>query len=103
VVLCRVLLLNRYDPHDQPLGGSRTRAIVSGRVVRVRARRNGGWRIRLADTGGALAAGEIRMSNPLPLPPVGACILLCGAIRYDREHGWYAIDPVEQWVEPHGY
>jgi hypothetical protein len=96
------VLLNRYGPHDQPLDESRTRAIVSGRVVRVRARRNGGWRIRLADTGGTLAAGEIRTSNPLPLPPVGACIVLRGAIRYDPEHGWYAVDPVEQWVEPHG-
>src|SRR5215471_12758466 len=34
---------------------------VSGLVVRVRTRRDGGWRVRLTDTGGALAAGEIRL------------------------------------------
>jgi hypothetical protein len=34
------------------------------------------------------------------LPPVGAWILLGGALRYDKEHGWYAVDPVETWVEP---
>ncbi len=77
-----------------------TRVTVAGRVVRVRSRRNGSWRIRLTDTGGALAAGEIRPSHPLPLPRVGACILLLGALHYDEEHRWYAIDPVEIWIEP---
>jgi hypothetical protein len=78
---------------------SRTRATVVGRVLRVRQRRNGAWRIRLTETGGALAAGEIRPSHPLPLPRVGARILLRGALRYDEEHRWYAIDPVEIWIE----
>ncbi len=76
-----------------------TRATGAGRVVRVRLRRNGGWRIRLTETGGALAAGEIRPSHPLPLPRVGARILLRGALHYDDEHRWYAIDPVELWIE----
>jgi len=31
---------------------------------------------------------------------VGACILLRGALRYDETHRWYAIDPVDAWVEP---
>jgi hypothetical protein len=88
-----------------PLAPSRaahTRATVTGRVVRVRSQPAGGWRIRLTDTGGALAAGEIRSTNPLPLPRVGAYIQLCGALRYDEAHGWYVIDPVEAWIEPHG-
>jgi hypothetical protein len=75
-----------------------TRATVAGRVVRVRACGDGGWRIRLTETGGALAAAEIRPSNPLPPPPVGARIVLRGALRYDDEHGWYAVDPVEIWI-----
>jgi hypothetical protein len=65
----------------------------------VRSRADGGWRIRLADTGGALAVGEIRTSNPLPVPPVGASIVLRGALRYDEEHRWYVVDPVEIWVD----
>ena len=72
---------------------------VAGRVVRVRSRASGGWRLRLADTGGALAAAEIRLSNPLPLPPIGARIILRGQLRYDEEHGWYAVDPVEGWLD----
>jgi hypothetical protein len=76
-----------------------THATVTGRVVRVRSCRDGGWRIRLAETGGALAAGEIRPSNPLPLPRVGARIVLRGALRYDEEHGWYAVDPIDIWIE----
>ena len=75
------------------------RATVTGRVLRVRKRRDGSWRIRLTDTGGALAAGEIRLSHPLPLPRVGASIVLRGTVQYDDEHRWYAIDPVEIWFE----
>ncbi len=74
-------------------------AIVAGRVVRVRAGIDGGWRIRLADTGGALAAGEIRPPLSSPPPRVGARILLRGRIRYDEVHDWYVVDPVESWSE----
>ena len=88
--------------HDEPRRASQRHAIVLGRVARVRWRHDGGWRILLAETGGALAAGEIRPSNPLPLPRVGAYIFLRGALRYDEEHRWYAIDPVETWVEANG-
>jgi hypothetical protein len=76
-----------------------TLATVTGRVVHVRWRPDGNWRIRLGDTGGALAAGEIRSSHPPPLPRVGARILLRGALRYDEEHRWYVIDPVDVWIE----
>jgi hypothetical protein len=79
---------------------SGTRATVAGRVLRVRSRPNGSWRIRLTDTGGALAAAEIRPSHPLLLPRVGARILLRGTLQYDEVHAWYAIDPVEIWIEP---
>jgi hypothetical protein len=86
--------------NDDPCRVLPARVTVTGRVVRVRSRANGGWRIHLAHTGGALAVGDISPSNPLPLPRVGACILLRGALRYDDEHRWYAIDPVDAWVEP---
>jgi hypothetical protein len=80
----------------------RTSITASGLVVRVRARRAGGWRVRLAETGGALAAAEIRPSHPLPLPRVGARIIVRGRVRFDDEHEWYAVDPVEAWVEAEG-
>lgn len=72
--------------------------ILVGRVIRVRPRADGGWRIRLAETGGALAAAEIPPSRPLPLPPVGARILMRGRLRYDEAHAWYAVDPLDAWV-----
>jgi hypothetical protein len=53
--------------------------------------------VRLMETGGALAAAEIRPSNPLPIPPRGARILIRGRICYNPVHGWYAVDPVESW------
>jgi len=77
----------------------RTHVTVAGRVVRVRLRQDGSWRVRLADTGGALAAAEFRTSHPLPLPPVGAHIVLRGRLRYDEQHGWYVVDPVEEWLD----
>ena len=75
------------------------RVAVVGRVVRVRARGDGGWRVRLADTGGALAAAEIHPSTRMPLPWRGARILVWGRIQYDPDHAWYAIDPVDEWRE----
>jgi len=72
---------------------------VAGRVVRVRPRQGGGWRVRLADTGGALAAAEIRSSHPLPPPRVGSRVLIRGHLHYNEDHGWYAVDPVEEWRE----
>jgi hypothetical protein len=65
----------------------------------VRALGDGRWRVRLAETGGALAAAEIRPSNVLPLPRRGARILISGRIRYDSDHAWYTIDPVHAWGE----
>jgi hypothetical protein len=71
--------------------------LVAGRVVRIRLRADGGWRLRLADTGGALAVADIRPDHPQPLPRPGARIVIRGTIRYDEVHGWYAVDPVEEW------
>jgi len=71
--------------------------IVAGRVVRVRRRADGGWRVRLTDTGGALSAAEIPPAAGVALPHPGERILLRGGIRYDAVHAWYAVDPVEEW------
>ena len=71
---------------------------VVGRVIRVRPHGDG-WRVRLADTGGTLAAAEIRCSSRLALPRVGACIFIHGHLRYDEQHCWHVVDPVTEWRE----
>jgi hypothetical protein len=53
----------------------------------------------LVETGGALAAAEIVPTIPLPPPRVGRRIALHGRLRYDEEHRWYTVDPVEAWQE----
>jgi hypothetical protein len=53
--------------------------------------------VRLTDTGGALAAAEIGHRHRLPPPPVGVRIRMRGAVRFDDEHRWYVVDPVEDW------
>jgi len=65
----------------------------------VRLRQDGGWRVRLSETGGALAAAEIPPSRYLSLPRPGARISIRGRIRYNPIHEWYAVDPVEAWYE----
>lgn len=55
--------------------------------------------MRLTDTGGTLAAAEINPSSRLALPRVGTRILIHGRLRYDDDHGWHAVDPVEAWLE----
>ena len=88
-----------YSPALGAMTAGHAYLSVIGRVVRVRSRDDGGWRVRLSDTGGALAAAEFRRSNPLPLPRVGACIIVRGRLRFDEEHAWYVVDPVEEWLE----
>lgn len=58
--------------------------------------------MRLADTGGALAAAEVHPPNLLPPPRAGTQILLKGRICYDHDHGWYTVDPVHSWHELRG-
>ena len=55
--------------------------------------------MRLTDTGGRLAAAEIRPPHTLYPPPIGARIVIRGHLRFDEVHGWYAVDPVEAWVQ----
>jgi hypothetical protein len=75
-----------------------THVAVAGRVVRLRLTADGGWRVRLADTGGALAAAEFRPDRAIPLPSIGAWVVVHGPLRYDSQHRWYVVDPVEEWA-----
>jgi hypothetical protein len=65
----------------------------------VRVRHDGGWRVRLSETGGGLMAAEIPPTSPFRLPGRGARILIRGRICYDPVHRWYTVDPVEAWHE----
>ena len=105
-VLCLIAMeppvtLGERDLRDRKLDVLRcVRPMTEADVVSHtrRARYSAG---QLADTGGALAAAEIRPSNPLPLPSRGTRILLRGRLRYNVDHAWYAIDPVDAWDEAH--
>ena len=74
------------------------RNIVVGKVVTIRRSRYG-WRVRLTDTGGALAAAEIVAATAVTLPRRGARVVIRGRVRYDDVHQWYTVDPVEEWGE----
>ena len=66
---------------------------VVGRVVRVR-RNSGGWRVRLTDTGGTLAAAEIRHFSRVQLHPWehGSSFMAGSATTINT---YCTVDPVE--------
>lgn len=51
------------------------------------------------DGGKALLACEITPQNPLPVPKVGEHVRIYGIFRYDFQHGWWEIHPVD-FIEP---
>lgn len=44
-------------------------------------------------------ACEISPQNPIPVPKVGSHVRVYGIFRYDFQHGWWEIHPVD-FIEP---
>jgi hypothetical protein len=79
-----------------------THAAVTGRVAYCRTEDDGDRHIRLEselDTSKFIIA-EIIPLIPLACPKAGTLITARGITRYDPEHGWREIHPVESWSSP---
>ena len=72
-----------------------THVEVCGRVSLVRKEEDGDIHIRLSDDEGRFIIAEIVPYRPLPKPKLNQNICVLGIHRYDAEHGWDEVHPVE--------
>lgn len=74
-----------------------THITVCGTVTLVKEEGDGDAHIRLSE-GRAFIVAEFVPYHRLPLPRVGQRICIDGISRKDRTHGWWELNPAENWV-----
>lgn len=75
-----------------------THVCVAGKVTRLYAEKDGDAHWIVEDAGAKVVAEIIPTARPLlGRPKVGQSIVICGVTRFDREHAWEEIHPVESW------
>lgn len=77
----------------------RTHVAVRGRVALVQREDDGDLHLRLAPLGGGAAFVVAECVPLLPCafrPKPGDVVTASGISRYDREHGWWEVHPVEK-------
>jgi hypothetical protein len=72
-----------------------THVEVTGKVTLVRTEDDGDTHIRLTDGKNFVVAECIPVLRCPRVPKVGETITVRGISRFDKEHGWYEIHPVE--------
>jgi hypothetical protein len=70
---------------------------VTGRVALVRHEADGDTHIKLVGRTSFIVA-ECIPSLPCRLPLVGSRIVAKGIPRYDGEHKWWELHPLEEWT-----
>jgi len=73
-----------------------THVQVTGRVRLVRHEDDGDLHVKLTGVRGFIVA-ECIPALPCQPPPLGARITVRGIARFDGEHHWYEVHPVEAW------
>jgi hypothetical protein len=75
-------------------------AVVEGVVSEVIAESDGDHHLWVTlDNSKFRLACEIAPQNPLPVPAVNAHVRVYGILRYDFQHGWWELHPVD-FLEP---
>jgi hypothetical protein len=77
-----------------------THAQIGGYVTYVRHELDNDWHIQVCDSmaasGTHCLVTEVIPGLPLKLPKVGSHVVISGITRYDKEHGWWEIHPIEK-------
>lgn len=74
-----------------------THVAVTGKVTLVKREADGDLHMRLEDAKGNFVTAECIPTLPcLTVPKVGATAMVRGISRFDGEHKWYEVHPVEQ-------
>lgn len=78
-------------------------AVIEGKVAKIINESDGDTHVWLEYGGGKgqLACEWTPQSTAKPPPSVGSAIRVYGILRYDLQHGWWEIHPVDAW-EPLG-
>lgn len=106
--LLLLLMIRYYWPQElenyAERGSVRPRVQIDGYVIYTRTEKDGDLHIRLCDTLDARGMDrrhcivcEIIPTLPVPRPPIHAHIRVKGISRFDPEHGWREVHPVEAW------
>lgn len=76
-----------------------THVAVTGRVVLVKHERDGDTHLRLRDDSLRFIVAECIPALRCPVPALGNVVTVQGISRYDGEHRWWEVHPVENLVD----
>jgi hypothetical protein len=76
-----------------------THVCVEGQVVYRRIEADGDIHFKITDPAGNLLTCEIDPQTPLPEPAYQQQIRVYGILRYDLDHDWFEIHPVDNWED----
>jgi hypothetical protein len=100
ILLALLAVARLYHPEtiDSLPCSRRTHVQVEGRVTLLRTEADGDLHIRLSDARGYFIVLEVIPEMSLPAPTLGSMIRAQGITRYDREHRWFELHPLESWA-----
>lgn len=76
-----------------------THVAVTGRVVLVKHEADGDTHLRLRDDSLRFIVAECIPALRCPVPAIGNVVTVQGISRYDGEHHWWEVHPVENLVD----
>lgn len=76
-----------------------THVCIEGQVIYRRAEDDGDIHFKIADAAGNVLTCEIDPQHPLPEPAYQQHVRVYGVTRFDMDHGWWEIHPVDYWSD----
>lgn len=76
-----------------------THVCIEGQVIYRRKEADGDIHFKIVDANGNVLTCEIDPQNPLPEPDYLQNVRVYGITRFDFDHGWWEIHPVDYWED----
>src|SRR6266516_69451 len=98
LIILFLALARPYFPVDicQHNSTNHTHVEIKGKVTQVHIEVDGDTHIRVVNQG-CFVILEIIPSIPLQIPKRNDYIIARGILRFDKQHKWYELHPVESW------
>lgn len=85
---------------DSTLGLVRdTHVAIEGQVIYRRKEDDADIHFKIMDAAGRVLTCEIDPQSPLPEPNYLQNVRVYGVVRFDLDHGWWEIHPVDYWED----